>query len=312
MTYSPSWNCKCWISPNPWLVANKVSQQGTGPCNLEPLLSVLNHENLEWKNTKSLPNSPNSRQGTHILWTPSALVCDKDIDVSIPGERSVDHPWCKASSGRRHQTLDRKFCSLPKKNTQQCNNTTVCSDFPTKSPALWDAVEDVPKNIWTWTLPTMKTKEPIISTCPNALAHILGTTSLLPSQSPRSPIWFTALIHGDPAWFTWFSKLSSTLWWFMTHLMHCSLGFQIMCEWKGPHASASGQIQMCQREFAPPPQSNENVLFLLAIAFTFINSFHLQKKSKVSPFSHFSQISLYQQLSNEKDNSESHSCLLVD
>ena len=87
---------KYWISPNPLVVAEK---------------SLSTRNNVEWKNAKvcksHFPTPQLLPRYTYIVGSKS-VVCDKDIDVSIPGERSVDHPWCKASSYRRmHQTLDR-------------------------------------------------------------------------------------------------------------------------------------------------------------------------------------------------------------
>ena len=75
-----------------------------------------------------------------------------------------------------HTKLSYEFCSLQKKTL---NNVTI--GMPLRM---------CPKHL---NLDTSnnETKGPIISTCPNALAHILGTTSLLPSQSTANfTDWF--------------------------------------------------------------------------------------------------------------------------
>lgn len=148
----------------------------------------------------------------------------------------------------------------------------------------------------------------------------------LAKAPPRSPIWFT---YSFDSWRSYmvhlgsrnFHQLIDDLWriWCMVYL--------------GPKSFVNHRVHMpvllvtCFQHFNNTLWNQTlkpNVLTLLVLKLPKYlippgHRLHFQKfvspsrkKSKVSPLSHFSQISLYWQLSNEKDNSESHSCLPVD
>lgn len=106
------------------------------------------------KMTKSLPNSGNSVPRYTYIVDSTSVVCDKDTDVSIPGERSVDHPWCKAWcwaenlptlwigewAWNTYKVVVKKFGSLPKKNTLKTVTTPrFALIFPRRVQHFWDA-----------------------------------------------------------------------------------------------------------------------------------------------------------------------------
>ena len=89
-----------------------------------------------------------------------------------------------------HTKLSYEFCSLQKKTLNNVTTPRFALIFLPKVQHFGMPLRMCPKHL---NLDTSnnETKAPIISTCPNALAHILGTTSLLPSQSTANfTDWF--------------------------------------------------------------------------------------------------------------------------